>query len=98
MTAFDPFAPLNCSRGAPLGRASSEPSAYDGKSRLHVRAQGGDKFYDRGGAYWGMSSDGPVWAVYTSDGAFCRYVRAWSRDRALQHVESAYLSSIAIEV
>jgi hypothetical protein len=98
MPAFDPFAPLSCSRGAPLGRASSDLSEYDGKSRLRVRAMGGDRYYDRGGAYWGMSSDGPVWAVYTSDGAFCRYVRSWNRDDALRRVEYAYLSSIAIEV
>ena len=62
MKQFNPFAKVNCSYGAPMGRYSDNPANLAGIKRLHARFQGGGEGYDRGGAYWGSPCN--VWAVW----------------------------------
>lgn len=72
MPRFNPFAHVDCSRGAPFGRDTGDAiSKWDGKSRLYARWGGGDGSYDRGGAYWGHSD---IYAVWTRGGDFCVYI------------------------
>ena len=71
MSRFNPFKPVNCTHGAPLGRPGDPPCQYDGQSTLYARHCGGDGYYDRGGAYWGHND---IWAVWTRGGSFCAYV------------------------
>ena len=83
---FDPFPEVSCKYGAPMGRHGDNPSNLQGVKRLHARRQGGGQGYDRGGAYWGTPSN--VWGVWAwLDGrVVCTYVRAWSREEAIQKV------------
>jgi len=85
MPRFNPFAPVNCRYGAPMGRHGSPLYHYDGVSKLYARHCGGDGYYDRGGAYWGHSR---VWAVWTRGGDFCTYVNASSRTEAIAQVQA----------
>lgn len=75
-----PFAPVNCTYGAPMGRRDGrEP--VNPQRRICVRFQHGGDGYDRGGAYWGLPSN--VWAVWNAgEPETIKYVRAWSRDAA----------------
>lgn len=84
MTRFNPFAPVNCSHGAPMGRVSAPPQNLANAKRLCAKHQGGDGYYDRGGAYWGTSNEGPVWAVWESGSGLNTtvYVRALSAGQA----------------
>ena len=86
MKQFNPFAKVNCSYGAPMGRYSDNPANLAGIKRLHARFQGGGEGYDRGGAYWGSPCN--VWAVWARlDGEPCvTYVRAASREAAINQV------------
>lgn len=86
MARFQPFPPLACGFGAPMGRKSArlwvDPENCT-LSELCVAGPAGE--YDAGGAYWGYSpTEGPVWAVWVRgnghDGV--AYVRAKSRDGA----------------
>ena len=84
MARFNPFASVNGSRGAPMGRHGNAPADfayYTG--RLYARHCGGDGYYDRGGAYWGHSR---VYAVWTRGGAICAYVEADSTRGAIAFV------------
>jgi hypothetical protein len=84
MAKFNPFAKVNCSRGAPMGRHGHDASMWDGEGgRLYARHCGGDGYYDRGGAYWGHSK---VYAVWTRGGSFYTYVEANSTDGAIAKV------------
>jgi hypothetical protein len=85
MARFNPFAPVNSRRGAPMGRHGDAPESYDGFSPLYARHCGGDGYYDRGGAYWGHSR---VYAVWTRGGIFCAYVEAASCDHAKRVVRA----------
>lgn len=88
MKQFDPFPPVNCQYGAPMGRHGDNPANLIGVKRLHARRQGGGQGYDRGGAYWGAPSN--VWGVWAwIDGAaVCTYVRASSRADAINQVRA----------
>lgn len=86
MSRFDPFAPINARHGAPFGRRNVG-GPYDGRSRLYVRLAGGDGYYDRGGAYWGHSSRGVIFAVWTRGGSMVRYVRAKGVAEAIRAVQ-----------
>lgn len=84
---FDPFAPVSGTYGAPMGRHShpGTASTWTPETRLVARHQGGADGYDKGGAYWGTSPDGPVWAVWKhghgENGVV--YVRAHSKAAAI---------------
>lgn len=83
MKQFDPFPPVNCAYGSPMGRYGGNPANLASARRYHARHQGGGQGYDRGGAYWGTPSN--VWAVWARvDGDIvCAYVRANSRADAI---------------
>jgi len=83
---FDPFPPVSCSYGAPMGRSGDNPANLQGIRRLHARRQGGRQGYDRGGAYWG--TPGNVWGVWARlpEGVVVTYVRAGSRAAAINIV------------
>ena len=80
---FNPFAPVNCRYGAPMGRHGHSPDQWNGKGVLRARHCGGDGYYDRGGAYWGHSR---VWAVWSNGGSFCTYVNASTKVQAIKIV------------
>lgn len=86
MKQFDPFPPVNCRYGAPMGRHGDSTANLVGVKRLHARRQGGGGGYDRGGAYWGSPSN--VWGVWARVGndVVCTYVRAHSRTDAINQV------------
>lgn len=83
---FNPFPDVSCTYGAPMGRRDDNPANLQGLKRLHARRQGGGDGYDKGGAYWGTPSN--VWGVWGwIDGQpQCVYVRAWSRNEAIEKV------------
>jgi len=86
MKQFNPFPKVWSPRGAPMGRYSDIlPAAA---KHLHARRQQGSDGYDRGGAYWGAPSN--VWGVWCwQDGrVFCTYVRANSREDAIDKARS----------
>lgn len=85
---FNPFARVVNTSSAQVGRWSDNPTILARLARLHAKHQGGSDGYDRGGAYWGYPSD--VWAVWGRvDGAvLCVYVRAASRDAAIEEVRN----------
>lgn len=90
MARFNPFAPVSCRYGAPMGRRShpGTNSTWTPETRLCARRQRGSDggAYDEGGAYWGAdSTNGPVWAVWehgeADNGVI--YIRAWTREAAI---------------
>jgi hypothetical protein len=86
MKQFNPFPDVSSRYGSPMGRSGDNPANLQGVKRLHARRQGGRDGYDKGGAYWGSPSN--VWGVWAwLDGqAVVTYVRAWSRNEALDKV------------
>lgn len=86
MARFNPFAKVNTSYGAPMGRAGDDINEVPVNGKLYAKTCGGDGYYDRGGAYWGHSR---VVAVYTRGGAFCAYVEASTTAQALKLAEQA---------
>ena len=89
MKQFDPFPLVSGRFGAPMGRRGLEPATLRGVKKLHARHQGGSEGYDRGGAYWGYPSN--VWGVWTKiNGVPCvTYIRAGSREDAINQVRNA---------
>ena len=83
MPRFNPFGPVDCRYGAPMGRPRIDvaPSHLADAPTLYARKQGGGDGYDQGGAYWGLPSN--VWAVWTRGGEAACYVRAQSRADAI---------------
>lgn len=83
MPKFNPFHKVNAAYGAPMGRQSRgrEPETWES---LHITPAKGDGYYDKGGAYWGSSDEGPVWAVHNNDGSFVRYVRSHTNWKSLE--------------
>lgn len=83
---FNPFYPVNCTYGSPMGRRGHNEWKLKGHKRLHCKHQGGYNGYDRGGAYWGVPYN--VYAVWGHiDGDICyTYVRANSRQAAINKV------------
>lgn len=82
MTRFRPFPPVSLRYGAPLGRFSRSIDPDTPLDRLAVA--GPAREYDVGGAYWGLSKEGPVYAVWVrgkGDDGIC-YVRAKGREQA----------------
>lgn len=69
-----------------MGRYCGNPANLQNVKRLHARYQGGSDGYDKGGAYWGYPAN--VWGVWARiDGDIvCAYVRADSRDAAIEQV------------
>ena len=86
MKQFNPFPKLSCKYGAPMGRPEGNSSNLQDVKRLHARHQGGGDGYDKGCAYWGTPSN--VWGVWAHiDGdVCCVYVRASSRQDAINQV------------
>ena len=86
MKQYNPFPEVSSRYGAPMGRHGDNPANLQGVKRLHARRQGGGQGYDKGGAYWGTPSN--VWGVWAwLDGQpVVTYVRAWSRNEALDKV------------
>lgn len=86
MKQFNPFPDVSCIYGTPMGRRGDNPSNLQDLKRLHARRQGGGDGYDKGGAYWGTPSN--VWGVWgwVDDEPLCVYVRAWSRNEAIEKV------------
>lgn len=86
MKQYNPFPEVSGRYGAPMGRRGDNPANLQGINRLHARHQGGGDGYDKGGAYWGTPSN--VWGVWGwIDGdVYCVYVRAWSRQEAIDKV------------
>ena len=91
MGRFNPFAKVDCSRGAPHGRVGATAKDYDGKSKLYARHCGGDGFYDRGGAYWGHSN---IYAVWTRGGQHVWYVEAYNEDAAKRYVRTGFEAKV----
>lgn len=89
---FNPFPHVSGKYGAPMGRHMDNPANLQGMKRLHARHQGGGDGYDKGGAYWGYPSN--VWGVWAwLDGdAVCTYVRAATRQKAVEMVRSGECS------
>ena len=86
MRQFDPFPPVSCIYGAPMGRRGDNPVNLQDAKKLHCRRQGGGGGYDKGGAYWGMPSNVyGVWAWMDGE-AVVTYVRARSRQDAIAKV------------
>ena len=54
MKRFDPFPPVSCKHGAPMGRYAGVIDTDAPK--LCARHQGGSEGYDKGGAYWGFAA------------------------------------------
>ena len=85
MARFNPFPPVDCSYGAPMGRTGDAPGNFVDAPKLYARHQGGGQGYDHGGAYWGSPSN--VWAVWTTRGGEAvTYTRARFRDEAIANV------------
>jgi hypothetical protein len=86
MKQFNPFPDVSSRYGSQMGRIGDNPANLQGVKRLHARRQGGGDGYDKGGAYWGTPSN--IWGVWAwLDGqAVVTYVRAWSRNEALDKV------------
>lgn len=83
---FNPFPNVSCRYGSPMGRHGDNPANLIGVRRLHARRQGGGDGYDKGGAYWGTPSNVyGVWAWIDGE-AVCVYVRANSRQQAINNV------------
>ena len=82
--AFHPFRAVCGKYGAPMGRMSDPPHAFEPGAVLYARHQGGGDGYDSGGAYWGTPGD--VWCVWTRGGEAVTYVRARSKGDAIQQV------------
>lgn len=87
-TQFNPFPDVSGRYGAPMGRRSDNPASLAGVKRLHCRSQGGDGYYDKGGAYWGVNPEGLVYGVWgwISGEVVCCYVRAKNRQAAIDKV------------
>ena len=85
---FNPFQEISGKYGSPMGRSSGNPKNLKGVKKLHARHQGGGGGYDKGGVYWGLPSN--VWGVWARiDGkVICAYVRADSRELAIELVRS----------
>ena len=85
---FNPFPNVSCRYGAPMGRHGDNPANLEGVKRLHCRGQGGDGYYDKGGAYWGASPEGLVYGVWgwINGEVVCCYVRAKNRQAAIDKV------------
>ena len=85
---FNPFAKTASHYGAPMGRRGDNPANLQDLARLHARHQGGGEGYDKGGAYWGYPSN--VWGVWgwIDGGVVCTYVRANSREDAINRVRN----------
>jgi hypothetical protein len=86
---FDPFHAVDCRHGAQMGRAGNAPHEWDARKhgrQLFARPAQGDGYYDKGGAYWGASREGGVFAVFTRGGKFCTYIRAKSKEAARKTV------------
>ena len=88
MKQYNPFPEVSSRYGSPMGRTGDNPANLQGMRRLHARRQGGSDGYDKGGAYWGTPSN--VWGVWGRiDGEVCCvYIRAWSRQEAIDKVRN----------
>lgn len=85
------FPLVNCSRGAPMGRAEyylpNDPDNLPARSVSVFRVRlSGD--YDDGGAYWGCESHGiGLYCARSDNGEYRRFVRAASRAKAISALE-----------
>lgn len=71
------LAPVNCSRGAPMGRLDRQPE--EGERLWLARVPFIDGCYDRGGAYWGAPAN--LWVAFGPSGSRL-FVRAADRKYA----------------
>ena len=94
MSRFTPWPKLNCSYGAPVGRADTRHDFSTAKrggvmTAAHLACAGPAGEYDAGGAYWGLGGmSGGVYAVWEKGNGRegVAYVRARSRHSALAAV------------
>lgn len=90
------LAPVNCSRGAPMGRCNTfdlDPETNDRFCLQAMRMVDGD--YDSGGAYWGGWSreHGGMWHAYCCNGHGEEaelFIRAKTREQAKEQVREHY--------
>ena len=77
------FEPVDCSRGAPMGRReyTEAPTVPHSVRVFRVRLDSGG--YDDGGAYWGLESRGALLYCATDGANYRMFCRAESRLRAL---------------
>lgn len=75
--------PLDCSRGAPMGRQNIGKRPTD-KKVFDCFVPMCDHAYDKGGAYWGASIDGvrPLRVAYTKDLSYIFFYRSYERREA----------------
>ncbi len=96
-TRFNPFPRVGGMYGAPMGRSSTNPANFEGLTPADMCASHPQGEYDSGGAYWGLSpryqhggdnsETGPVYAVWCrgdGKGRGVAYVRAWSKQQAIE--------------
>ena len=83
------FEPVNCLRGAPMGRAERREAPTKPHSvrvfRVHLDSGG----YDDGGAYWGLESRGALLYCATDGENYRMFCRAESRLTALREFRLA---------
>lgn len=79
------FSDVNCSLGAPMGRAAyGDPNGHELFRLFKVQLDSGG--YDDGGAYWGLPNN-----IYCAQGEdFQRFVRADSREEAADELNIRY--------
>lgn len=84
---------FDCKYGAPMGRRAYWPQEEDRdatkalKVYLH-RLEFLDGCYDKGGAYWGGPAT--VYRAIDAEGEFCVYLRADSREEAIESLLSEF--------
>jgi hypothetical protein len=86
MKRFTPFPARDHRYGSPMGRRSTRRD-FTGVTAFCVSAPQGE--YDSGGAYWGTSNEGSVYAVWERGKSRkgVAYVRAKSKAGAISAVQ-----------
>lgn len=86
------FEPVDCSRGAPMGRPYRSPAPDVAPPAIlrvrRVRIDSGG--YDDGGAYWGLGA--PLWQLHGGNGAVSNFYRACTKRAALAEARALYPS------
>jgi hypothetical protein len=77
------FIPVDCSRGAPMGRAEYGTATECEPRTVRVFKVRLDGDYDDGGAYWGCNSFGAYLYCATDGADYRAFVRATSRADAI---------------
>lgn len=78
------FTPVDCSRGAPMGRAEYGTATECEPRTVRVFKVTLDGDYDDGGAYWGCNSFGAYLYCATDGADYRAFVRAAHRPAAIE--------------